>query len=406
MSTPFRENLAVPEPLRQSLLRAALRTQQELGDGELLAFENDGTWIELATVEDDSSPYPEKQRLTAERLAWIAQYINESPESIPIQSNIGSPDPTISAHHVRALPPHGFITAAQWTPPVLWGLAVQRVVDGVGQMTDAIENHGRVRRSLAFSPGTDPEGVNGWGAVHLALLGVERSGQGMLGMPDLEPTLFETRSGEAREICTRALELEVDEPEPAEPAAGGGEPAAEEEWTMSPEEIAALVDAIAAKIEPILTRATPAEPTPEERASAEADAAAAKERAATWAPEVTRRLDRCVMDGRLSTRDRPALITAISTMGREKGETEVLAIEARQPQAPAEPLNTAALSERSRAVLEHLPEGVRIEQTDVDRTLSYVEFRQKHGLKPGEKLTPQQAQELLAHRSREMAARA
>jgi hypothetical protein len=400
-STPLRENLLPPEILRRSTLRTALRQQEAAG--EQLSFQP-GAWIELATVEDETSSFPEAERLTLERLEWLAESLSSCPECPPIRSNIGSPDPSIGAHEARSLPPLGFIEAAKVAGPVLWGKVVQRVVDGVGLVADAIEKHGRLRRSLGFLAGNDPEAPHGWSIDHLALLGAETSGQRMLGLPDLDPALLRARTPA---VCTRSLEA-LDEPEPDEPAEGG--PAAEEEWTMTPEEIAALAaaigDAVAAKIEPMMAARTetPAEPTAEERAATEAATAAAATERSAWTAEVTDRLDRCTLDRRLSVRDRPALVTSISAMGREKGEPEVRAIEARTTLAPVEPLQTAALSERNRNVLAHLPAGVRIDDTNVDRTLSYVAHRERMGLKPGQPLTREQAQELLAIRAREQAA--
>lgn len=174
-------------------------------------------------------------------------------------------------------------------------------------------------------------------------------------------------------------------------------------WT--PEERAEFATQIATAVRdglaPLLAPPAAPEPTAEERAAAEAATTEATARAAAWTDEVTNRLDRCVMDRRLSSRDRPALITSISTMGREKGEPELRTIEARTTLAPVEPLHTSALSERNRSVLEHLPAGVQIHETNIERTLSYVAFREKLGLKPGQQMTAQQARELLALRSRE-----
>lgn len=391
----------MPDILRRSTLRTALRQQEAAG--ELLAFQPGG-WIELATVEDESSPFPETERLTLERLGWLAEALSTCPEYPPIRSNIGSPDPSVGAHEARSLPPLGFIEAAKVAGPVLWGKVVQRVVDGVGLVADAIEKHGRLRRSLGFLAGNDPEAPHGWSIDHLALLGSEASGQRMLGLPDLDPALLRAREVP---VCTRSLE-DLDEPEPAVPAAEGG-PAAEEEDDMpwTPEERAEFATQIATAVRdglaPLLAPPAAPEPTAEERAAAEAATAEATARAAAWTEEVTNRLDRCVMDRRLSARDRPALLTSISTMGREKGEPELRTIEARTTLAPVEPLHSSGLSERSRTVLEHLPAGVRIDETNVDRTLSYVAFREKAGLKPGQRMTREQAQELLAMRSREQA---
>lgn len=393
----------MPDILRRSTLRTALRQQEAAG--ELLAFE-EGRWIEAATVEDETSPYPEEERLTPERLGWLAESVEHCPELPPIVSNIGAADPTVGAHRAVACAPHGFIERAKFVPPVLWVKPVQRMVDGTGSMEEAIRVHGRHRRSLGFLPGTDPEATatHGWSIVHLALLGAEQSGQRMLGLPDLDPALLRSRN---LPISTRSLE-DLDEPEPAVPAAEGG-PAAEEEDDMpwTPEERAEFASQIATAVRdgiaPLLASPAAPEPTAEERAAADAATAATTERAAAWTTEVTDRLDRCVMDRRLSSRDRPALITSISTMGREKGEPELRTIEARTTLAPVEPLHTTALSERNRSVLEHLPAGVQIHETNIERTLSYVAFREKHGLKPGQKMTPEQARELLALRSREQA---
>ena len=387
--------------LRRATIRTAL-SQQEAA-GELLAFQPGG-WIELATVEDESSPFPEEERLTLERLEWLAESLEHCPELPPIRSNIGSPDPTIGAHEARALPPLGFIEAAKVAGPVLWGKVVQRVVDGVGLVADAIEKHGRLRRSLGFLAGNDPEAPKGWSIDHLALLGSEASGQRMLGLPDLDPALLRARE---LPVCTRSLE-DLEEPEPAVPAeepAGG--PAAEEEWTMTPEEMAALAEAIgaavASKMEPMLAARAPEEPPATE--DREADPAADEAARAAWHQEVETRLDRCLMDGRIASRERETWEKDLKARAKDKGEESLREIERRTLAPRAEPLHTSALSARSRSVMEHLPAGIRIEQTNVERTLTGVAIRERLGLKPGEQMTAAQAEEFMAIRRREAESR-
>lgn len=398
----------MPDILRRSTLRTALRQQEAAG--ELLSFQPGG-WIELATVEGEDSPFPEAERLTLERLEWLAQAINDCPECPAIRSNFGSPDPTVGAHEARALPPRGFIAEAKIAGPFLWGRAVQIVKDGVGLVADAIEN-GFCRGSLGFLAGNDPEAEHGWSVDHFALLGSETSGQRMLGVPTFDASIFRARlgsDGTELEVSTRALSFLAleDEPEPAEPAAEGGS-AAQEGWTMTPEEMAAFMDQIRGVIKEEVAacmgeRATP-EPTAEERAAADVAATEAAERATAWGAEVESRLDRAMMELKLQAPDRKTFERDLKALGREKGEPTLREIEQRTPKARPEPLSTAHLSARSRPVLEHLG-GARIDETNVARSLSYVAIREQLGIPPGP-LTATQAQQILAIRAREQEAAA
>ncbi len=397
MSTPLRENL-LPESLRSSTLRTVLREQEAAG--ETFALEEWG-WDCAALIEDETHPAPAFQRLTAERLAWLAEAINSRAEAPVIRCNLGSPDPSVGSHEARALPPRGIVAEAKFVPPALWCRIIQRVKDGVGLFDEAIRA-GWDKRSIAFVPGGEPQAPHGWDLDHYALLGPETSGQAWLGLPNLQARARTGANGEPLQICTRALEYE-DEPEPADPAAEGGH-AAEEEWTMDPEQLKAMFAEFLGSMKAMLAESMPArtpEPTPEERAAAEAAATEATERSAAWTTEVTDRLDRCIVDRRLSVRDRPALVTSISAMGREKGEPEVKAVEARKPAPAVEPLDTSGLSERSRAALTNLRTGVRVEDTDIHRTMSYGEIRTQIGVRPGAELTPEQADQVLAIRRRQ-----
>lgn len=386
----------MPEISRRSI-RAALRQQEAAG--EILSFQPGG-WIELATVEDETSPFPEAERLTLERLEWLAEAVNACPECPAIRSNWQSPDPTIGAHEAVALPPLGFIEAARVAGPILWGRVVEVVRDGVGQVSEAIRQ-GYRRRSLGFLAGNDPQAPKQWGVDHLALLGAQASGQAWLGMPDLDPAMLRARPVP---VSTRALEA-LDEPEPADPAeeAEGG-PAAEEEWTMDPEQLKALFAEFLGSMKSMLDEALPArapEPTPEERAAAEAPAEDAAERSA-WHADVETRVDRCFLDRKLSATDRAHWEKELKARSRKDGEPTLAEIERRAPlPGQPEPLHTVALSARTRSALDHLPAGVRIEDTNIARTLSYAVILEELGVKPGQQLTPEQAHQVMAIRRRE-----
>jgi hypothetical protein len=310
-------------------------------------------WVPVATVEDGSEGFPEGERLTAERLGAMAASFDPRIFRPPVV--FVPPGAAGSAHQVAERhPPLGRVSAERFDGSTLWQ-QLEEIVDpgpdgetsGPGRIQRAIGD-GYGKRSIGFFPGNFPGGGGtGWRTRHL-LITAEPEGQQAL--PPLDHYLpAEGRSAAALPFGARTFDLD---PEP--------EPTGQEDQTMTPEELAAIVEAVAGRVQTEVTAAVaPAitaavSPLAERLAAAETALVAertAREAgaAAALSADLSGRLAQFSREGRVAAGEVELELAALLALPTEGRTLRLTALAARAPMIPTNqtPRTSVTVGERT-----------------------------------------------------------
>lgn len=289
-------------------------------------------WVPVASVEDGSEGFPETERLTAERLGMIAANFNPDLYSPPV---VWAPPGSTGNGHEAAErhPPLGKVIGQIFDGSTLWERWAEYVDLGAG--AGRIEQRlaeGHNKRSLGFWPGTHPSVPGGWTARH-TLITSEPEGQ--VGLPSLD-------------LCMPAMEGRLAALPFASRLFADDNPVEEPAMPPTPEDPNAIADAVAGRVQTMITEALAAERTARAAESAaftgrldtlatELTAertARAAEQAATLRSEISGRLQALQGEGRLPEGEVESELASLLALPVEGRASRLALIAGRAPMIP------------------------------------------------------------------------
>lgn len=305
-------------------------------------------WTPAATAEDETCPFPEAERLTAARLAAMAESFDPRVFSPPVV--FIPPGAKGEAHQIaERFPPLGRVVAERFDGSTLWQ-QLEEIVDpegpdgdtsGPGRIQRAVKD-GFGKRSIGFFPGNFPGGGS-WRTRHLLITGEP---EGQQALPPLDHYLpANGRSAAALPFGARTFDLDP-------------EPPARQEDTMplAPEDLAAIGETVAGRVQaavdaavaPITARMEAADARAanlETQLAAERSARQASEAAALRA-DLAGRLATLQEQGRVPAGEVESELTVLLALPVEGRTARLTALSARAPMIPTNQVPVVQVGER------------------------------------------------------------